>query len=637
MGEIIVGRGGFEFGFEAEAVAGVIQDASSVGEFGFLTSADARRSRWFVTADETFDLIMTGKAFALPTLDDPASPIVFDLAMSGESFLIASDFGGGTGGGSGVEPPKDGFGLLLGDIAQGDGSWLPGAVPLADDVAVSEAIDRLNEIMGLLVPTGPAPFPNGVLSIANTAGSSPRLAAGDVPAHIADSGYVAGGEVTRVVADVDSFVFNDVGPGNAGTVTLTLNGVVIGSKALTGAGDAGNYNGLLIADQKDYPEDSPGFYKTIDVSASGVAAPVGVNALRMNHSETAQTNRIVFVRDDLTATPALSAPSVIEGDAGVVVYSSGVPHYGDGASLTVSASMNNLAGETYYGGTDVLTITSTGGVVASQSFGYGALGVATPIARQSLAVVALTPVSVSVNGSGHSAGQLRGQVRNVNGASAAVALSSDTILIKRGAAGAKIDETSIPVTGLGSVPNAANALRKGSGAGDTPAGAPVAWSQQAAPATHEATVVGGVLKHDQTNYASGYLPAGPNLSAGRAGAQYVTLSFRRAARSAFKIAVTGAYAGCWIKLPGVTDQASISPNAPNGWMNGFKPYDGAGVPGEAGDPDAGCAVGSVMTGTSGTFQITFGTQTSTNATDNEILVRFRLNPGQSITALSFTA
>ncbi len=61
------------------------------------------------------------------------------------------------------------------------------------------------------------------------------------------------------------------------------------------------------------------------------------------------------------------------------------------------------------------------------------------------------------------------------------------------------------------------------------------------------------------------------------------------------------------------------------------------MPGETGDPQAGCAAGTVMTGGSGAFSITFGTQSSTNATDNVILVRFKLNVGQQITALNFSS
>src|SRR5690606_9837957 len=112
---------------------------------------------------------------------------------------------------------------------------------------------------------------------------------------------------------------------------------------------------------------------------------------------------------------------------------------------------------------------------------------------------------------------------------------------------------------------------------------------------------------------------GPDLSVGRDGAQYATFRFNRTALSQFKINVTGAYAGCWIKLPGVSDNAGIAPNG-GGWWNGFAPYDGAGVPGEAGDAIAGCAAGTVMSGNSGTFTMTFGTQSSTNSTGNAILV-----------------
>jgi hypothetical protein len=155
-------------------------------------------------------------------------------------------------------------------------------------------------------------------------------------------------------------------------------------------------------------------------------------------------------------------------------------------------------------------------------------------------------------------------------------------------------------------------------------------------ATYEASVVAGVLSNDVTDYATGYLPVGPDYSTGRAGAQYATFAFDRSALSAFKIIVSGSYAGCWVKLPGVTDQSNISPNAPNGWMNAFASYTGAGVPGNSADTTAGCALGGVMTGASGTFQITFGTQSSTNATGNQVLVRLKLNAGQSITALSFS-
>ena len=70
----------------------------------------------------------------------------------------------------------------------------------------------------------------------------------------------------------------------------------------------------------------------------------------------------------------------------------------------------------------------------------------------------------------------------------------------------------------------------------------------------------------------------------------------------------------------------------------FVAYSGSGVPGDStgGNGSNGCASGTVMAGASGTYLCTFGTQSSTNSTGNNIIIRFKLNAGQSITALSFT-
>lgn len=533
-----------------------------------------------------------------------------------------------------------GFTLALGDVAaQGDGSWAPGAVPLTNDVKVASAIDSLNEVLAKLVPAQPPAFPNGTLTITGTTGQTPVLAAGGVTDNAGGtSGYTPGSAVTRIAtATFGSNTFGDVGPGDTGTLSLSVNGSVVGSKALTGTGDNGTYTGLVIADQKDFPTTTPGFWKSMDVSVSGAAAPVGINKFSLAHSGAGSTNVVHFVRDSLTANPAMSAGSVVQAAAGTLAYSSSVPHYGTGATLTVGLSMTNLSGETYYGGSDPLALSGTNGTIASQSYGYTAIGVTTPIAKNTTAATALTPVTLNVNGSNvFAVGNVQAVLKNVVGSTSAANVTGTNILVMNGSASGKVYEMSIPVTGLGTNPNGNNAVRVGLGTGDAPAGSTTAWVATDALPTHEAAVVAGVLGHNKTDYSTGYLPVGPNLSTGRDGAQYVTFQFQRAAVSTFKIVLTGSYAGCWVKLLGVSDNAAISPAATNGWWNAYKPYDGAGVPGESGDSDAGCALGTVMAGAGGTFVITFGTQSSTNATGNTILVRFKLTSGQSITALSFT-
>lgn len=562
-----------------------------------------------------------------------------ELDDDGESITITSTANGtGGGGGGGGGGPSDGYHLVLGNaVTEGDGSWTPGAVPLTDTTTVSNAVDQINTLLGMLLPTAPPAFPNGSLAVINTAGNSPMLALGVTDN--ASSGISAGSAVVRITtSSVSTNVFNDVGPGESGIVSALINNAVAGTKTLTGTADNGSYNGLVIGDQKPFPPAQPGFWKSIDVSVAGAAVLVGVNKIKINHTGAGITNEVTFVRDAMVSTPTISPSSVAPSSLGTVAYSSGAPHFNSNASLLVGLSFTNLSGETYYGGTDVLTISGGNGIIATQTFSHANLGINTPVTHNITTATAITPVIVNVDGTTHGVGTLLGTIKNVNGSSAPTTLSAANILVKRGAAATnKVDELSIPVSGLGSVPNNNNGIRVNIGAnGDKPTGAVTSWDTTASLPTFEAAVVGGILSNNQTNYSTGYLPVGPNYSTGRNGSQYATFTFQRSAVSTFKINVTGTYKGVWIKLPGVSDNNTISPNATNGWWDATKSYAGAGVPGNASDPTAGCAAGTPMVGVGGSYSITFGPQTSTNANGNTIIVRIRLDAGQSITALSFS-
>jgi hypothetical protein len=534
----------------------------------------------------------------------------------------------------------DGFHLKMGNVVtDGDGSWLPGAITITDDSKMSDVVDKMNTVLGLLTPPSPPAFPNAnALTVSNTSGSTPVLSNGVTDNSGGGSGYTPGSAVTRVITTVNSNAFNDMGPGNSGTVQLLINGTLVGSKALTGTGDASTTNGLVIADQKDFPVATPGFWKSVDISVAAGADLTGINKFKLNHTGAGATSDVYFVRDTVTAVPAVTTVSLAQANAGTLAYSSSVPHYGTGASLTAGLSISNLAGQTYYGGADPLVISGTNSIFSAATYTYSNMGLTTPFAANTTTAQAISAVTITVNGTTHGSGTVSAIAKNVNGSSTSTALTAQVVLVKNGtAAAAKVDELSIPVSGLGSSPNALNAIRVNKGSGDTPNTAVTAWSNTNTLTSYDAAVVAGVLTCNNTDYSTGaFLPIGPNLS-GRGTAQYATFSFKRTALSQFKIVVTGSYAGCWISLPNISDNAGVSPNALGGaWWNAFQPYDGAGLPGETGDTVAGCASGTVMNGASGTFSITFGTASSTSATGNEILVRFRLNTGQSITALSFT-
>jgi hypothetical protein len=162
-------------------------------------------------------------------------------------------------------------------------------------------------------------------------------------------------------------------------------------------------------------------------------------------------------------------------------------------------------------------------------------------------------------------------------------------------------------------------------------------SQTSTLQTYDATIVAAVLKHDQTNYSTGYLPVGPDLSTGRTGSQYFTFKFARTSVSKFDIRWTGTIAGLWVALPGSTIDTS---STLNGWLDLSTAYAGAGVPGAGagGNGSNGAALGGTAplnsAQTNKSITATFGTVSSSSTVSNEIFVRIKLTSGQTVTALS---
>ena len=71
----------------------------------------------------------------------------------------------------------------------------------------------------------------------------------------------------------------------------------------------------------------------------------------------------------------------------------------------------------------------------------------------------------------------------------------------------------------------------------------------------------------------------------------------------------------------------------NGWADMFQAYIGAGVlimqiP--------GCASGGVMDTNGGTFTCVFGSESSSNDSNNRVLIRFKLTNGNSISDISLS-
>ena len=172
-------------------------------------------------------------------------------------------------------------------------------------------------------------------------------------------------------------------------------------------------------------------------------------------------------------------------------------------------------------------------------------------------------------------------------------------------------------------------------AADNPSqsGASYSWGGGSAGsiATYEAAVRGGVLRHDTTNYSTGYLPVGPDYSSHGA-SQYFQFQFIQAAISEFRISYTGSLAGCWVCMPD-NSTWTTSLSGTNGWADMFAAYKGSGVPTSA---EPGCSSGGVMDTNGGTFTCVFGTESSSNDSNNRVLIRFKLTSGNSISDISLS-
>ena len=535
----------------------------------------------------------------------------------------------------------------MGDVtAHGDGSYAGGAITLTDTTKISSAIDSLNETLGLLVPTAPGDFPNSETLSVSSSGYSPYLANGAVPNRTSGGSLPAsaGASVTRVTDTTPNSNQIDNFRSDSGTLAAVVNGSTSGSVTFDGTDKDGTYTDLRVSGHADSPSDTPGFFTESDAQIRIASAlSTGWNRIQMTKTDTSDTNEVYFVVDDLTGSPTIASGSISGDSAGSSAYSSGIEHFSTGGTVTVSnMTMTNLAGETYRNGNPI-TISGSDSIISSQSYSYSDVGVSTPITRQTTSAQSLSALTVNINGTNrHTSGSLTATGTNVNGSGSQSI--SNTILLKAGTArSSDIDEQNhnIPSGASGG-----NRVYLGSGAtGDNPLGAgnlpssSLTWTSTqdltASGFAHEAAVVGGVLTSDQTDYTSGYWPDGNAIDySGKDAAQYYTFYWAKSAVSTFSISITGSYTGLLIGLPGVSDSNAISPNATGGaWYDAFSLYDGSGNPGGTGN-GAGCANGSAATGSSGSVAITLGTQSTTNATNNVVLIRIKLAASDSISAIS---
>ena len=521
----------------------------------------------------------------------------------------------------------------------------------------------------------------------SSSGSSPYLAYGYTDNSTEDSVSV-GSSVTRITASsagtntdssiLSSFSYN----ASAGDVVAYVDGVAAGSITTTAGDDSGTNGNLVITQESDYNTlstagsstsfsaslYSPNLYKGFKarVRATTSALATGSHSFKLGHSVTGNTNVISFVKDDLTstATVGMGSASLTQASAGTLTYDAGVPYYTNNATLTLAGvTITNLVGQCYRNDSAPFDVTNgtnfestSGSTVGFQGYSYANIDGASTFLNSGTPTVnvgtssayTIGDLTVNVNGGGTGIEQIKAKADNVNGTGSYTEFTGTKIQAKNSSPG--IGETIAVADSLGATHDDDGLRITGfSSAGDNPSFSSStnyytgsAWSGAVTVAgTQEAITRWGTLKHFTTDLSSGYLPAGPDLNTGRSGAQYYTFAFRRTAMANFTIRLSGKVSGFFIAAPAtdIDDASSI-----NGWLDAGITYNGAGTPGadtgNGGNGSNGCAFTSgdrIIDGTTysnNTFELTLGDQNGTNSFGNNILVRIKLESGDSVTALS---
>ena len=541
------------------------------------------------------------------------------------------------------------------------GNLTSNAVTLTTTTTVTDGVALLNEVLGKLVPPRPSNFPAGQTLTITTSGTSARITNYVQPDNTpgANKSVAAGTLITAIRGSTyTTNTITNAGPGDTGTLLAVLNGANAGSATFNAAATPnvnGTYSNLVITNNYDYnvanASIAAGFWYVFSSRATGTV-PTGWNEVYIRQTAVGNSAAPYWFYDSAApGTPAYSNVSVTACATPTLAYTSTIPHYASGTTFGFGFSVNRLSGNTYPNSNNLSTGSSGGAFQAPASVTYAAAGITEPLAQNlyvsSGTATGNTTAGIVASGFGSSATGPSVTVNNSynSAAQAFTTALAATVLFKNGNSTA-IDEGNITVTSVGT--GSGNAYRIiNPGAGNTPAytaNATAFNSQSSTLQTYDATVVGsssqGVMKHDQTNYSTGYLPAGPDLSAGRSGTQYFTFKFIRTGVSKFDIRYTGTVAGMWVALPGSVIDTSSSIN---GWMDMTQAYAGSGYPGVnvPGNGSDGCSLGGTVAVntavTNASKTCTFGTVSSSSTATNEIYIRIALTSGQSVTALTIIA
>jgi hypothetical protein len=608
------------------------------------------------------------------------------------SSIITVGEDGSTAGTIGATIDKDYSGTSAGNINfRFRASGTPDTIAQDDEETVTfvmksvpSAPNGLSSFSLALSDSAQGTTPKLCASFTDNTSSADTLAAGTALNSTTARRYTSTSTIDTTV--INGFLVNDAnGTGSTvnQTVTASINASASGARTFTtteGGANNGTFTRLVTSDHKDYDQVDSSYpqrlYLVADAKITQDLADysVGLSAQRLESSAGGNTGYVHVLKDDVTATPTTTIGTVAEGTQGTYRYVSGVPYYNTGSpTVTVTGTtIEDFTGQAYQDTTsphevdnDTNQESTSGDVITNSDFTYANVDGASTMLSGGIPVTdtgvgsayTIGAVTVPITSSGvRSVKTIKARSKNANGtgsydsSSTKIQVYTASLLSLDDEAdgitvsdslGAGFDDDAVRISGFGSLSGDTPSLFDSSNANyytDS------AWSGAVTVAgTNEAISRFGTIKHFTTDLSSGYLPAGPDLATGRDGgeAQYFTFAFRRTTMSNFTVRLSGIVSGVFIAAPGT---AIDSASSLNGWLDASITYGGSGVPGantgSGGNGSNGCAFTSgdrILDGTSysnSTFTLTLGSENATNATGNNVLIRIKLESGDSITALS---
>ena len=323
-------------------------------------------------------------------------------------------------------------------------------VNLTTDTFVTDAIDKLNETLGLLVPSPPGDFPNDQNLVFPSTGNNPLLVA-NFQNNSGNFTFSPGDPIVRIPLDTNnpaiaqSNTITSSGPGMSGVLFAFTNNAVFANLGEISFDETDNTSNGVVSAATDslkvtnnywYPSETPGFWQAFDTRVTLNIAHAydasdtslgrleeGLNKVTVQHLGGGQISTI-FVLDSMVDLPNIDMTTVqIQSIGTNYKFSSGVPHYQLGQVVQFQQiGISHVAGQTYCGDSffEIFVDDNQSRGTTQNPFNkidkdYDFFGIATPLSSW-IAMQYQNPVSVTFNNN-HCAKlfQAKVKVTNVNG------------------------------------------------------------------------------------------------------------------------------------------------------------------------------------------------------------------------------